>query len=135
MQLFKPHARLAGIALLALLATGCSTVEWELGYDIAMRSAAAQRRRVVVVFTTGTNPESQELDWKVFGDSKVKEMMREFVAVKQDFFLNRPEADKLGVTQVPTVVVVRPDGSIAGSQSGKFTPESLRLFLIKNRFN
>jgi hypothetical protein len=129
------HVRLAGIALLCLFATGCSTVEWELGYDMAMRSAAARGRRVVVVFTTGTNADARELDWKVFGDPRVKEMMREFVAVRQDYFLNRPEAEKLGVSQVPTIVVVRPDGSIAGSQGGKFTPESLRLFLIKNRFN
>jgi hypothetical protein len=123
------------ISMLALLAAGCSTTGWHYDYDLAMRSAVEQRRRAVVVFGAGTNSDSREMDWKVLNDAKVREMLREFIPVRQDFYLHSLEARELGVTEVPTVVVVRPDGTIAGSQSGRFTPESFRFFLIKNRFN
>ncbi len=75
------------------------------------------------------------MDFKVFTDSKVQEMMREFVPVRLDLYLNRARAKELGVESVPAIVVIRPDGTIAGTTTGKLTPEALRLFLIKNRFN
>ncbi|HOA75387.1 MAG TPA: thioredoxin family protein [Phycisphaerae bacterium] len=125
---------LIALASLTLL-TGCQAVPWNYSYDLAMQSAARQRKRVVVLFATASSPECREMDWTVFTDAKVREMMREFVPVRQDFFVNRPEADKLGVTQVPTLVVLRPDGTVAGTHVGKLSPEDLRFFLIKNRFN
>jgi thioredoxin-related protein len=123
------------IATSLTILAGCQSVPWGYSYDLAMQSAAQQRKRAVVLFATGSSPECREMDWKVFNDAKVREMMREFVPVRQDFFVHRPEADKLGVTQVPTVVVVRPDGTVAGTHAGKLSPEDLRFFLIKNRFN
>jgi hypothetical protein len=122
-------------ALTAMFAAGCNSVHWNYHYGLAMKDAQQQQRRAVVLFATGTNPDCREMDWKVFTDPKVREMMREFVPVRQDFFMNRREAEELGVTDVPTIVVVRPDGSIAGSQSGNLTPEELRFFLIRHRFN
>lgn len=116
-------------------AIGCSRIPWEYNYDWGMRSAVEQRRRAVVVFVSGSNRDAREMDWTVFADARVKDLMEEFVPVRQDFFMHSAKANELGVTEVPAVVVVRPDGSIAGSQSGQFTPESFRLFLIKHRFN
>jgi len=124
---------LAGLG--TVMGTGCQSVRWNYDYDLAMKTAAEQRRRAVVYFATGTHPECREMDWKVFTDARVREMMREFVPVRQDFLFHRPEADELGVTQVPTLVVVRPDGTVAGIHPGKLSPEELRFFLIKNRFN
>lgn len=123
------------VTAVLLSGAGCSHIPWQYNYDWGMQSAVKERRRAVVVFTTGSNPESRDLDWKVFSDARVKEMLREFIPVRQDFFVNGAEAKELNVTEVPTAVVVRPDGTIAGSQSGAFTPESFRMFLIRNRFN
>jgi len=123
------------VALCLLLSTGCSIVPWKYDYDSAIKTAVEQRRRLLVVFTAGTSADAHEMDWKVFTDAKVVEMMREFVPLRQDLYLNRSRAEELGVQTVPAFVVIRPDGTIAGTQTGKLTPEALRLFLIKYRFN
>lgn len=121
--------------VVALFAAGCNSVPWNYHYGLAMNEAQEQRRRAVVLFATGTHPDCREMDWKVFTDPRVREMMREFVPVRLDYFLHRREAEELGVADVPAIVVVRPDGSVAGSRSGKLTAEELRFFLIKHRFN
>lgn len=123
------------LALPAIACVGCSSVPWRYDLDGALRSAAQQRRRAVILFTTGTSADGRDMDFRTFTDAKVVEMMREFVPIRLDYYMYRAKADQLGVTQAPTMVVIRPDGTIAGSQSGKLKPEDLRLFLIKNRFN
>jgi hypothetical protein len=119
----------------ALLVSGCGGIPWR--YDVAdgIRAAGQQRRRAAVYFCTGSSSECREMDFQVFRDPKVRELLREFIPVRQDLYLNRKMAEQLEVKEVPTFVVVRPDGSVAGRQGGKFTPESLRIFLIKNRHN
>ena len=119
----------------AVLCGGCGSVPWRYDFDGALRLAAEKRRRALVVFTAADNADSREMDFKTFSDSKVQEMMREFVPVRLDYYFNRARADKLGVASPPSFVVVRPDGSVAGMESGKLDPEDFRIFLIKNRFN
>jgi hypothetical protein len=118
-----------------LAATGCGSVPWRYDFEDGLRTAAEQRRRAVVLFTAADNADSREMDFRTFSDAKVQAMMREFVPVRLDYYFNRSRADRLGIDKVPSLVVIRPDGSVAGTHSGKLSPEDLRLFLAKNRFN
>ena len=123
------------LALVILVGGGCNGVVWNHDLAGGMRTAAESRRRVLVVFCSASSPDCREMDWTVWNDAKVQEIARKFVPVRQDIFIHRKEAERLGVSEVPAAVVVRADGSVAGTQTGKVTPEAMRFFLIKNRFN
>lgn len=134
-QKLQSFLKIMLLPVAAMATTGCNSVHWQYDYSQAATLAANGRCRTVVYFATASNPECREMDWKVWPERYVRELMREFVAVRQDFYLNHQLAAKLGVTEVPAVVVLRPDGTVAGIQTGLLTPEALRIFLIKNRFN
>lgn len=130
----KAFAAMLSAALL-LTATGCGFVPWRYDFDGALRSAAARKQRAVVLFTSADSEAAREMDMRTFSDAKVQNLMREFVPVRLDYHFNKQRAEQMGVTQPPAILVVRPDGTVAGSEEGYLDAEALRLFLIKNRYN
>ena len=72
------------------------------------------------------------MDRTVFTDGEVRKLMRQFVAVRLDPVLHKRLAATWEVQEVPSFVVIRPDGSVGGKHDGKMTAEEFRFFLINH---
>ncbi len=116
-------------------AAGCGSIQWETSYDRAMRRGIEQRRRVLVQFASTVSTDCREMDLKVFTDSEVQRLTKNFVPVRLDTVLDKKLADHLGVSVVPSFYVIRPDGQVVGSHAGKMDAEKFRIFLIKYSYN
>ena len=136
----RQNRKLLGpILLLAILSivlgSGCSSIQWERSYEVGLKRAATQRRRVLLQFYSAVNGDCMEMDHKVFTDPDVQDMMHNFIAIRLDSVLNRKLAEHFNVQTFPTFFVIRPDRQIAGSASGGMDAEKFRIFLIKHCYN
>jgi len=123
-------ARYVGLLLLPWVA-GCGGGMWHYSLDTGMREAQKENKRALVEFYR-MNEACLEMDRKVFSEANVKKILDEhFVKVRLDITTNRVTARRFGITEYPSFIVFRPDGSIAGSRAGALAAEEFRAFLIK----
>lgn len=100
-----------------------------------MQQAAAGRRRALVEFYAAVSPVCRQMDDEVFSEPEVQATMEGFVPIRLDLYLDQQWADQYSVTEAPTFLVLRPDGSVAGTATGFMDAETFRVFLIKHRYN
>ena len=117
------------------LIVGCGPIQWETSYDKGMRQAMDQRRRVLVEFVSRVSPDCADMDMSVFSDADVQKLMQKFVAIRLDTVFDKELAKYFNVQATPSFFVIRPDGQIVGSHSGKLDAEKFRIFLIKSSYN
>ncbi len=123
-------------ALLCLAAAaGCSGVPWQYDFQGGLRDAAESRKRLLLMFCTAVSPSCREMDAEALSDPSNRQLLGGFIPVRVDATMNRELATQYNVEVVPTFVIFRPDGSVAGTGVGGMDPETFRGFLIRNRFN
>lgn len=121
--------------LLGGLLAGCSGISWEPSYDSAMRTAAMERKRVLLVFMSATNLDCMEMERTVFSNESIQDLMGRYAAVRLDPLLHRDMARELNVQTLPAFMVVRPDGQLVGGAQGKMDIDKFQVFLIRHLFN
>ncbi len=114
---------------------GCSGVPWESSYDSAMRTAATERKRVLLVFMSATDGDSIEMEREVFSDEAIQDLMGRYAPVRLDPFLHRDMARELNVQRLPAFFVVRADGQLVGGAQGKMDLDRFQVFLIRHMYN
>jgi hypothetical protein len=110
---------------------GCGGGVWHYSLDAGMREAQQTNKRLLVQFYR-MNEACLEMDQKVFTNENVKQLLDDyFVKVRLDIITNQATARQYGITEYPSFIVFRPDGSIAGTRAGASNADAFRVFLIK----
>ena len=117
------------------MVVGCGPIQWETSYDKGMRRAMDQRRRVLVEFVSRMSPDCADMDMNVFSEADVQKLMQKFVAIRLDTVFDKELAKYFNVQATPAFFVIRPDGQVVASHSGKLEAEKFRIFLIKSSYN
>lgn len=131
------HAKpiLSAMTLLSAVAlVGCGPSGWESSFEAGLSRAANERRPALVMFSSIASPDCGAMDDEVFSDPEVQNVLRSFVPVRLDYFINGKLAKELGVQTIPTFVVFRPDRSVAGVREGRMDARNFTIFLIKYRY-
>ncbi|MEM7232597.1 MAG: thioredoxin fold domain-containing protein [Planctomycetota bacterium] len=88
-----------------------SAIPWAKGFETAMKNAKTLGRPVLVDFGAEWCGWCKKLDRETFGDAKVIRLIRDnFVAVKVDCDKEKEIQQKYGVTGLPTIIFLAPDG-------------------------
>ena len=131
---FKANGKL-GLVVLAALAGGCSPIRWERSYETGIKRAADLNRRALVQFHSHWSPACREMDQEAFAEPEVQKLMQRFVCIQVDDVLDRKLSEQFGVQIIPSFYIIRPDMSVAGSQTGKLDAQKFRGFLIKHSYD
>jgi len=131
----SPYWMCLTAVLLGGLLAGCSGIAWETSYESAMRTAAMERKRVLLVFMSATNIDCMEMERTVFSNESIQDLMGRYAAVRLDPLLHRDMARELNVQTLPAFMVVRPDGQLVGGAQGKMDIDKFQVFLIRHLFN
>jgi len=122
------------LAVAVSLVAGCGSVHWEHNYQKGVTRAAQLRKRSLIQFYSPLDADCLAMDREVFSNPDVQKALNEFVAIRLDYMLNKRLADDLNVQVLPSFFVLRPDGRIMGSYSGRMDEQKFRIFLLKQRY-
>ncbi len=118
----------AGGLLIAIL-PGCGGVQWHNRVEPALQRAAGLKQLTLVQFRTMTDGTCIEADSLLFGNQDVLKVLKDYQCVRLDYYLSKTLADQLGVSVVPTYVILRPDGSVVDRRAGRIDADEFRAFL------
>ena len=105
--------------LLASEAFSQQGIPWQTDLQNARQQAGMSNRLVLIHFWAPWCPSCRTMDQKVFVDPAVMGTIeRNFVPVKLNVDHYPAEARQLGVTALPTTVVITPEGQIVESHTG-----------------
>jgi thiol:disulfide interchange protein len=130
----KPSRERRARAALAIAGSGASAQKaaqpvWEADYDAGMALARKERRPAVVLFTGKDCAGCKELEAKALRDPRVVEALRPAVLIAADGEKYRDLATRVGVTTMPTIVLVDKDGVIRDRLVGVTTAERVQSHL------
>ena len=129
----KSAARLAGLPALAgviAFCGGCSGVHWRLGLDAAVSKAAREDRLVLVYYWQPFNADCGRMDRTVFRSEEVLAQMQGMIPVKLDATFHGKRGEQLGLREVPSFLVVGPDGAILRRGRGVMDVDQFLAFLV-----
>lgn len=108
------------------------TIPWRKTLAEAKREAAANRKPVLAYFTASWCGPCQQLRRETWPDAKVQAALTErFVPVKIDVDEHRELAQEFGVTGIPRMQVIQPDGTLGASRVGFTSPDELIRWLLQ----
>jgi YHS domain-containing protein/thiol-disulfide isomerase/thioredoxin len=103
--------------------TQASGVQWQHDLESAKRAAAQSGRLVLIHFWTPTCPPCLKLEDAVFNQPGVDGALQsQFVPVKLNANEHPDTAQSLGITRLPTDVIMTADGRVLGSLTSPPTP-------------
>jgi hypothetical protein len=84
-------------------------------YDEALASASSENRPIMIVaYQTGL----AQIEQNLLNDPAVKERTDKVITAKLDAASQGPAMSRLGITQYPAVLILRPDGTEAWRSQG-----------------
>ncbi|HQK95102.1 MAG TPA: thioredoxin family protein [Armatimonadota bacterium] len=98
-------------------------IQWVSDLDQAVRSAAAEKKPVMVDFYTDWCSWCKKLDSDTYTDTEVQKLAARFVNAKVDAEADRAAAEKYQVDGFPTIVFLSPDGEEIHRIGGYAPPE------------
>ncbi len=105
-----------GFTVRAAAANAGSGLEWRHDLEDALKTAAVEKRPVLIDFFADWCEACKELDRKVYPDPRVQEAAKRFVRIKVDGTNENDALDRLyerfGVQALPTVAFVSSKGSL-----------------------
>lgn len=134
MNATRLHAGLV-LACAIPLCGGCSRVSWRLGLDRAMDVAAREDRLVLVYYAHAFNEDCERMDRTVFRSNDVLTQMRDMIPVRLDATFEKKRAAQLGLRDVPSFVVIAPNGEVLRQGSGPMDVDQFLAFLVMAKLN
>lgn len=104
-------------------------VSWFYSLDEGLKRSKLLSRPVLVDFYADWCGPCKMLDAQTWPDPAVAQETERFVCVKLNVDENQQRADQFGVTAVPTIAVVSPQGRIIGRSTGYLDPRDMVRFL------
>jgi thiol:disulfide interchange protein DsbD len=105
-----------GITYRVAAANAGAGLDWRHDLDVALKTAAAENKPVLIDFFADWCEACKELDRKTYPDPRVQEAARRFVPIKVDGTNENDALDKLyerfGVQALPTVAFVNSKGDV-----------------------
>jgi thiol:disulfide interchange protein len=101
------------------------TIPWRKTLAEAKREAVASHKSVLAYFTATWCGPCQRLKRESWPDPKVQAALERFVPVKIDVDEHADVAQEFGVTGIPRMQVIQPDGTLGPSRVGFITPDEL----------
>ena len=106
------------------------SIAWRTDFQAALDEARKLNRPVLVDFSAEWCPPCQMMKHDVWPDAEVgKVATASFVPVMMDVDLNREVASRYGISSIPTVMILNPDGKVLQQESGMMSREELLTFL------
>jgi thiol:disulfide interchange protein len=106
------------------------TIPWRKTLAEAKREAAANHKPVLAYFTASWCGPCQRLKRETWPDAKVQAALTDrFVPVKIDVDEHADLAQEFGVTSIPRMQVIQPDGTLGPSRAGFISPDELTRWL------
>ena len=117
------------------LCGGCSGVHWHFSLDCAMDQAAREDRLVLVYYWQPFNPDCGRMDRTVFRTDEVLAQIRGVIPVRLDATLHRKRGEQLGLREVPSFLVMTPQGELLRRRSGAMGVDRFLAFLAVAKLN
>jgi thiol-disulfide isomerase/thioredoxin len=92
--------------------------KWFLDLDEAKLVASRTNKNIFIDFMATWCGPCKQMEREVFVTDEFKAMGKKLVFCKIDIDMNPALAEKYGVTAIPNMFVIRPDGSVVGSILG-----------------
>jgi len=92
--------------------------KWFLDLDEAKLVASRTNKNIFIDFMASWCGPCKQMEREVFVTDEFKAMGKKLVFCKIDIDMNPALAEKYGVTAIPNMFVIRPDGSVVGSILG-----------------
>ena len=134
----KIAARLAAFSALAgviALCGGCSRVPWRLGLDASVNKAAREDRLVLVYYWRPFDADCERMGRTVFRSEEVLAQMQGMIPVRLDATFHGKRGAQLGLREVPSFLVVGPDGAILRRGRGVMDVDQFLAFLVMARLS
>jgi cytochrome c biogenesis protein CcdA/HEAT repeat protein/glutaredoxin len=104
-------------------------IDWFEKLSRAQTLALDEYKPMLIFFNGKDCPWSRKMDKEVFTDAAVKEAMKNFVPVRLDLDTNWSLANKYGVYQVPTILLISSDMSAIGRINAFVDAKRLAAYL------
>lgn len=114
---------------------GCSRVHWRLGLDGALRQAAREHRLVLVYYWKPFNADCGLMNRTVFQSDRILPHMEGMILVKLDATFHKKRGERLGLREVPSFVVIAPNGRVLRRRSGVMGVDAFLAFLVVARLS
>jgi thiol:disulfide interchange protein len=110
-----------------------SAVAWQHDLEAAKRQAAAENSLVLVAFVSDDCIACRVMDRDVFSQPDAAAALDGFIPVRLDVNARPQLAAEFGVTAMPTLVVLAPDGELVTANVGAIPMRYFLLFLDQAR--
>jgi thiol:disulfide interchange protein len=101
----------------------------------ALRQASRTNRLVVVAYWSAFDAQCQEMDRDVFSTQEVHDSLADTIPVRLASWSNRKFAESYGITQVPSFVVLGPDGRVQRIMQGYMSEGRFRGMIEAVKLN
>jgi len=111
----QPHKplKMADAAVPVQAKESAGSINWLFSLDEGLKAATTSGKPVMIDFYADWCGWCKKLDKDVYTDPEVIKAAKNFVAVKVNSDVNQKDAQKYGVTGLPTIVFLKPNGDIA----------------------
>lgn len=111
-------------------ADGKENIPWRKSLAAAREESAASKKPVLAYFTATWCGPCQEMKHTTFADARVEEALKQSVVpVKIDVDENPDIARDFGVTGIPRMQLIKPDGEVGSAQVGLTSADELLRWL------
>ena len=107
-------------------------ISWRSSLSSALSEAKKSRKPVFIDFTATWCGPCQEMKKTTFKDAKVLSELRKWVSVSVDVDKQEKVASKYKVEAMPTLMVVKPNGSMVSKAVGYHSSKELLKWLRAN---
>lgn len=123
----------AGLSLVSSTNAAESAPEFQHDFAEAAAAAKESNRPLIAIFSASWCPPCQQMKRSVYPSETVQPYHDNFVwaYLDTDEEKNRPLAGKFGVSGIPHIAFLRPDGSMLGHFAGAVSPEQFTEVLDK----